>query len=165
MKVKNWSCPIYQYGTFPYCKNFVVWRSISPTGGQIRSKYMKFSNFANFWSFWPVLFKVDLQTTSNLQSEKVPYRYIRATSIFNLHRRILNFQGLGAPDKPKKTKYAEIDFTSHNSFLRLRKVKKINLKLFHTKKTQPTAQKTYQVCVQSSAQRLTNILDYYDIPP
>jgi hypothetical protein len=34
---------------FQKCKNFVVWRSISTTGGQIRSKYMKFSNFANFW--------------------------------------------------------------------------------------------------------------------
>jgi hypothetical protein len=52
--------------------------------------------------------------------------------------RIFNLQGLGAPDKPKKIKYAEIDFTSHHSFLRLRKVKKINLKLSHTKKTQPT---------------------------
>jgi hypothetical protein len=50
----------------------------------------------------------------------------RATSIFDLHMRIFNLQGLGAPDKPKKkkNKYAEIDFTSHHSFLRLRKVKK-----------------------------------------
>jgi hypothetical protein len=38
----------------------------------------------------------------------------------------------------KKIKYAEIDFTSYHSFLRLRKVKKINLKLPHSKKTQPT---------------------------
>jgi hypothetical protein len=52
--------------------------------------------------------------------------------------RIFNLQGLGAPDKPKKkNKHAEIDFTSHHSFLRLRKVKKINLKLTHTKKIQP----------------------------
>jgi hypothetical protein len=35
-----------------------------------------------------------------------------------------------------KIKYAEIDFTSHHSFLRLKKVKKINFKLPHTKKTQ-----------------------------
>jgi hypothetical protein len=41
----------------------------------------------------------------------------------------------------KKIKYAEIDFTSHHSFLRLRKVKKINLKLPHTKKTQPNLSK------------------------
>jgi hypothetical protein len=55
--------------------------------------------------------------------------------------RIFNLQGLGAPDKAKKKiKYAEIDFTSHHSFLRLRKVKKINLKLSHTKKTQPNAE-------------------------
>jgi hypothetical protein len=27
---------------FQKCKNFVVWRSISTTGGQIRPKYMKF---------------------------------------------------------------------------------------------------------------------------
>jgi hypothetical protein len=33
-----------------------------------------------------------------------------------------------------------MDFTSHHSFLRLRKVKKINLKLRHTKKTQPSIQ-------------------------
>jgi hypothetical protein len=65
----------------------------------------------------------------------------RATSIFALHNmRIFNLQGLGAPDKPKKKKikYADIDFTSHHIFLRLRKVKKINLKFSHTKKTQPT---------------------------
>jgi hypothetical protein len=56
--------------------------------------------------------------------------------------KIFNLEGLGAPDKPKKKKikYAEIDFTSYHSFLRLRKVKKINLKLLHTKKTQPNPQ-------------------------
>jgi hypothetical protein len=49
--------------------------------------------------------------------------------------RIFNFQGLGALDKPKKNKYAEIDYTYiYHSFLRLRKVKKINLKSPHTKK-------------------------------
>jgi hypothetical protein len=43
--------------------------------------------------------------------------------------RIFNFQGLGAPDKPKKKKkHAEIDFPSHHSFLRPRKVKKIKTK-------------------------------------
>jgi hypothetical protein len=47
----------------------------------------------------------------------------RATSIFDLHMRIFNLQGLGAPDKPKKKKieYAEIDFTSYHSFLRVRR--------------------------------------------
>jgi hypothetical protein len=61
--------------------------------------------------------------------------------------RIFNLQGLGAPDKPKikkKNKYAEIDFTSHHSFLRLRKLKKINLKLSHTKKTQPSVHRLFQ---------------------
>jgi hypothetical protein len=49
--------------------------------------------------------------------------------------RIFNLQGLEAPDKPKKKiKYAEIDLTYHHRFLRLRKVKKFNLKLPHTKK-------------------------------
>jgi hypothetical protein len=45
----------------------------------------------------------------------------RATSILDLHIRNFNLQGLGAPDKPKKKKikYAEIDFTSHHSFLRV----------------------------------------------
>jgi hypothetical protein len=64
----------------------------------------------------------------------------RAASNFDLHMRIFNLQGLGAPDKPKKKiKYAEIDYTSYHSFLRLRKVKKINLKSPHTfEKTQPT---------------------------
>jgi hypothetical protein len=57
--------------------------------------------------------------------------------------RIFNLQGLGAPDKPKKKiKHAEIDFTSHHSFLNLRKVKKINLKLSHSKKIQPTDHST-----------------------
>jgi hypothetical protein len=66
----------------------------------------------------------------------------RATSNFDLHMRIFNLQDLGAPDKPKKIKikYAEIDFTLHHSFLMLRKVEKINLKLHHTKKTQPIVQ-------------------------
>jgi hypothetical protein len=59
--------------------------------------------------------------------------------------RIFNLQVLGAPKKPKKKKikYAEIDFTSHQSFLRLRNVKKINLKLSHTKKTQPNMYAKY----------------------
>jgi hypothetical protein len=37
----------------------------------------------------------------------------RATSNFDLHMRIFNLQGLGAPDRPKKkNKYTEIDCTS-----------------------------------------------------
>jgi hypothetical protein len=45
--------------------------------------------------------------------------------------KIFNLQGLGAPDKPKlkEDKYAEIDFTSHHSFLRLRQVKKNQFKI------------------------------------
>jgi hypothetical protein len=64
----------------------------------------------------------------------------RATSIFDLHMRIVNLQGLGAPDKPKKkTKHAEIDFTSYHSFLRVRRDQ------FHQivkKKTLPTVYTT-----------------------
>jgi hypothetical protein len=69
------------------------------------------------------------------------YTY-RATANFGLDLKIFNLQGLG-PDKPKKKiKYAEIDFTSYHRFLRLRRAKKINLKLPHTKKTQPNVQST-----------------------
>jgi hypothetical protein len=49
--------------------------------------------------------------------------------------RIFYLQGLGAPDKPKKIKYAEIDFTSHYSFLRVRQGK-INFDKI-VKKTHP----------------------------
>jgi hypothetical protein len=69
--------------------------------------------------------------------KKITISIYRATSIFDLHMRIFNLQGLGAPDKPKKLKKLsteKFDFTSHHSFLMLRKVKKINLKLPHTKK-------------------------------
>jgi hypothetical protein len=47
----------------------------------------------------------------------------RVTSFFHFHMRIFNLQGFGAPDKPKKIKikYAEIDFTSYYSFLRVRR--------------------------------------------
>jgi hypothetical protein len=61
----------------------------------------------------------------------------RATSNFGLHMRIFNLQERGAPDKLKK-KFAEINFPSHHSFLRQRKVKKIKWKSPHTKKTQRT---------------------------
>jgi hypothetical protein len=42
--------------------------------------------------------------------------------------RIFNLQGFGAPDKPK----AEIEFTSHHSFLRLRKAKKNQFEIPYT---------------------------------
>jgi hypothetical protein len=52
--------------------------------------------------------------------------------------RIFNLQDLGAPDKPKKKKikYAEIDFTSHHSFLRVRRDQFRQ----NCKKTHPNAQ-------------------------
>jgi hypothetical protein len=66
----------------------------------------------------------------------------RAISIFDHPLRFFNLQGLGAlTNLKKKIKYAEIDFTSHHSFLRLKKVTKINLKLPHTKKTQPSLER------------------------
>jgi hypothetical protein len=76
--------------------------------------------------------------------------------------RIFNLQGLGAPDKPKKKKikYAENDFTSHHSFLRLRKVKKINLKLHHTKKTQPSPQPPIKAYIVTHSHIIIYILLY-----
>jgi hypothetical protein len=59
--------------------------------------------------------------------------------------RIFNLQGLGAPDKPKKKKkikYAEIDFTSHYSFLRVRRDQFRQ----NCKKTHPNEQQLYDVC-------------------
>jgi hypothetical protein len=45
----------------------------------------------------------------------------RATSIIDLHMKIFNLQGLEAPDKLKKKLNTQIDFTSHHSFLRVRR--------------------------------------------
>jgi hypothetical protein len=47
----------------------------------------------------------------------------RATSIFDLHMRIFNLQGLGLLTnlKKKEINYAEIEFTSHHSFLRVKR--------------------------------------------
>jgi hypothetical protein len=42
-----------------------------------------------------------MESASNLQLEKVPYQYIGQLRIFDLHMRIFNPQGLGAPDKPE----------------------------------------------------------------
>jgi hypothetical protein len=45
----------------------------------------------------------------------------RATLIFDLHMRISIFKASGLPtNQKKKIKYAEIDFTSHHGFLRVR---------------------------------------------
>jgi hypothetical protein len=73
---------------------------------------------------WPSNNKIltFLESASNLQSEKVPY--IGQLRFFDLHIRIFNLQGLEAPDEPKKkknNKYAEIDFTSHHTFSRVRR--------------------------------------------
>jgi hypothetical protein len=67
---------------------------------------------------------------------------------FDVHTRICNLHSLWAPDRPKK-KYAEIDFTSHHSFLSLRIVRKINLKLPHTKKKPPA----YCLCSHFSSRK------------
>jgi hypothetical protein len=64
MKVKIWSYSIHRYGTFckllafQKCTYFVVWRSISTTGGQIRSKYMKFEISPNIYQFQPPNYKI-----------------------------------------------------------------------------------------------------------
>jgi hypothetical protein len=98
--------------------------------GQIRSKFTKFQISPNVDQFQPVTFKFNFYifgTSKQFAIRKSTILIYRATSIFDLHMRNFNLQGLGAPDKPKKKiKYAEIDFTSYHSFLRLRKVKKIN---------------------------------------
>jgi hypothetical protein len=65
--------------------------------------------------------EIDLQTTKfGISEQFVPstISIYMATSIFDLHMRIYNLQGLGAPDKPKKKKikYAEIDFTLTTAF-------------------------------------------------
>jgi hypothetical protein len=88
--------------------------------------------------------EIDLQTTKYIFgiSEQFAIRkstilIYRATSIFDLHMRIFNLQGFGAPDKPKKKKikYAEIDFPSYHSFLRVRRDQFRQ----NCKKTHPTA--------------------------
>jgi hypothetical protein len=50
------------------------------------------------------------------------YHNDRETSNFDLiHMRIFNLPGLGAPDRPKKKKYTEINFISCYNFLRVRR--------------------------------------------
>jgi hypothetical protein len=134
---------------FQKCKNFVGWRSISTTGGQIRSKYMKFLNYAKFWSIstcniksWLPNNKIltFLESANNLQSEKVPYRYIGQLQFLTFIWEFSIFKASGLPTNlEKKIKYAEMDFTSHHSFVRLRKVKKKSIWCYPIlKKTQPT---------------------------
>jgi hypothetical protein len=69
--------------------------------------------------------------------------------------RILNLQGLGAPDKTKKKKikYAEIDFTSHHSFLGVRRDQFRQ----NCKKTHPSVQPKPSSSIFMGAQRLSNI--------
>jgi hypothetical protein len=89
-------------------------------------------------------FKVDLQTTNYLHfwkqwaifSQKSTISMYRATSIFDLHMRIFNLQGLGLPTNLKKTKYAEIIFISCYKFLRVMR----DQFLPNCKKTHPTIQ-------------------------
>jgi hypothetical protein len=77
------------------------------------SKIRKILPHFNHTSQHPLIFGI---------SEQFPIRkstisIYRATSM-----RIFNLGGLGAPDKPeKKNKFVEIDFTSHHSFLRVRR--------------------------------------------
>jgi hypothetical protein len=165
MKVKNWSCPNISIWYFFWLqiarwfqkyKNFVVWRSTL----MLQVKMIK--NWRNFKISY-ILTLLDLQWVKLTFKQQNVYiigiseqfaiiksiiLISRATSIFDLHMRIFSFQGLGAPDKPKKkkNKYAEIDFTSRHSFLRVRQDQfRQNLK-----KTHPTihsAPRSLSVCV------------------
>jgi hypothetical protein len=90
---------------------------------------MKFSNFANFFG---------IGISEQFANRKCTISIYRTTSIFDLQMQFFNLHRAPQKNLNLKKKYAEIDFTSRHSFLRLRKVKKINSRLPHTKKTQPT---------------------------
>jgi hypothetical protein len=91
---------------------------------KIDQNLAKFENFIYFDLIWPPVVEIDLQTTNCtfFEIRNSTILIYRAISIFDLHMRIFNLQGLGAPDKrKKKNKHAEIDLTSHYSFLKVRR--------------------------------------------
>jgi hypothetical protein len=75
-----------------------------------------------------------------LQPEKEPYRYTGQLQILTFIWEFSIFKASGLPTNlKKKIKYAEIDFTSYHSFLRLRKVKKKSIWNYPIlKKAQPS---------------------------
>jgi hypothetical protein len=109
----------------------VVRRStLNVTGGN-------WSKFGEIWKchiFWPYLTSsgwnwpsnnklwIFLESTRNLQSKKVPYRYIGQLQFLTFIWKFFTFKASGLPTNlKKKIKYAEIDFTPHHSFLRVRR--------------------------------------------
>jgi hypothetical protein len=91
MKVKNWSCPKYRYGTFSGCKLLADSKNVQILlfGGQLLMLQVEIDqNLAKFYIFWPYLTSSGwnwpsnnkictfLESGSNLQSEKVPYRFL-----------------------------------------------------------------------------------------
>jgi hypothetical protein len=73
---------------------------------------MKFQTSPNFDKFELVTFKTDFQTTKYVHfwnqqfaTKKAPYRYIcRQPQNFDIHMRIFNHPGLGAPLKKNSQK-------------------------------------------------------------
>jgi hypothetical protein len=147
-KVKNWSCPIYRYGTFSDCKLVADSKNVQILlfEGQFQELEVKKVNIYEIFKFrhfliiltwniysWPSNNKIFtfLESASNLQSEKVPYWYIGQLQFLTFIWEFSIFKTSGLPTNLKKIKikYAEIDFTLHHSFLMLRKVEKINLNL------------------------------------
>jgi hypothetical protein len=115
MKVKNWSWPISIW--YYFCMQIVADSKnvkILLFGGRKRLKLNKiwrnFENIIYFDLIWPPVVEIDLQTTKfyifgiseQFAIRKNTILIYRATSIFDLHMRIFNLQGLGAPDKQKK---------------------------------------------------------------
>jgi hypothetical protein len=85
----------------------VVWRSTLNVRGQNDQKLAKFENFIYFDLQWLKLtFKQQnfdiFGISDQFAIRKSTILIYRATSIFDLHMRIFNLQGLGALDKHKK---------------------------------------------------------------
>jgi hypothetical protein len=102
-----------------------------------RSKWSKIGEIWKFHIFWPYLTSsglnwpsnnkifIFLESASNLKYEKVPYWYIGQLQFLTFIWEFSIFKASGLPTnlKKKKIKYAEIDFTSYHSFLRVRRDK------------------------------------------
>jgi hypothetical protein len=116
-----------------------------------RSKWSKIGEIWKFHIFWPYLTSSGwnwpsnikiftfLESASNLQSEKVPYRYIGQLQFLTFIWEFSIFKASGLPiNLKKKTKHAEIDFTSYHSYLRVRR----DQFLPNSKKTHPNMHNT-----------------------
>jgi hypothetical protein len=111
-------------------KNYVVWRSTLNVTGQNDQKLTKFEKFHIFWPYltssgwnWPSNNQIFtfLKSVSNLRSKKVPYRYIGQLQCLTFIWEFSIFKASGLPINLKKNKYADIDFTSHHNFFRVRR--------------------------------------------